>query len=226
MRAARSAIQSHLLGAVPNSDPATNSRLLQLQGVFVSLLDISRGRKLRGCIGVPLQEKPLLSQLTRVAIEATTMDPRFDPVDFDEFRHKIVVEVTILTPAEEIKVKNPLEFRDRVVVGRDGLIVEGLASRGPLLPQVAVEEGFEAEEFLSQCCMKAGLLPDAWLSGRLRVLQFQGQVFSEDEPAVPSPRGTFAQCHRAMRISLGLWCLGLGRIRRGDAKPPGTLCSN
>ncbi len=182
VRAARSAIQSHLLGAVPNSYLATNSRLLQPQGVFVSLLDISRGRNLRGCVGVPLQEKPLLSQLTRMAIEAATMDPRFDPLNFDEFRHKIVVEVTVLTPPEEIKVKNPLEFRDQVVVGRDGVIVEGLGSRGLLLPQVAVEEGFEAEEFLSQCCMKAGLLPDAWLSGRLRVLQFQGQVFSEDEP--------------------------------------------
>ncbi len=182
VRAARSAIQSHLLGARPNSVSTTNAGLLQPRGVFVSILDISRGRELRGCIGVPFREEPLLPQLTRVAVEAATIDPRFDPVGLDEFRDRIVVEVTVLAPAEEVKVKNPLEFRDRIVVGRDGLIVDGLGSRGLLLPQVGLEQGFEAEEFLSECCMKAGLLSDAWLSGRLRVFRFQGQVFSEDQP--------------------------------------------
>ncbi len=182
VRAARLAIQSHLLGTGPNSLPTTSTEFSRPQGVFVSLIDTSRGRDLRGCVGVPFPEKPLVSQLTRVAIEAATVDSRFDPVGLDEFRDRIVVEVTVLTPAQEIKVKNPLEFRDRIVVGRDGLIVDGLGSEGLLLPQVAVEEGFEAEEFLSQCCIKAGLLPDAWLSGTLRVLRFQGQVFSEDQP--------------------------------------------
>lgn len=182
VRGARLAIQSHLLGTSPNSLPTTSAELSRPQGVFVSLIDTSRGRDLRGCVGVPFSEKPLVSQLTRVAIEAATIDPRFDPVGLDELRDRIVVEVTVLTAAEEIKVKNPLEFRDRIVVGRDGLIVDGFGSRGLLLPQVAVEEGFEAEEFLSECCIKAGLLPDAWLSGSLRILRFQGQVFSEDQP--------------------------------------------
>ncbi len=182
VKAARSAIHSHLLGEGPNTLSTTNAELLQPRGVFVSLLDISQGRDLRGCIGTPVPEEPLLSQLTRVAVEAASTDLRFDPVALDEFRDSIVVEVTVLTAAEEIKVQTPLELPDRIVVGRDGLIVDGLGSKGLLLPQVAVDEGLEPEEFLSECCMKAGLLPDAWLSGRLRVLRFQGQVFSEERP--------------------------------------------
>lgn len=182
VKTARSAIQSHLLGTRPNTQSTTNAGLLQPRGVFVSLIDLSRRRDLRGCIGAPFPEEPLLTQLTQVAIEAATMDPRFDPVRLDEFRKSIVVEVTVLTDAEEIKVKTPLELSDRVVVGRDGLIVDGLGSKGLLLPQVAVEEGLGPEDFLSECCMKAGLLPDAWLSGNMRVLRFQGQVFSEEHP--------------------------------------------
>ena len=54
--------------------------------------------------------------------------------------------------------------------------------RGLLLPQVAVDEGFDPEEFLSQCCLKAGMLPDAWLEGKIHVSRFEGQIFSEDKP--------------------------------------------
>jgi hypothetical protein len=46
---------------------------------------------------------------------------------------------------------------------------------------VATEWGFDAEEFLSQTCMKAGLLPDAWLTGAA-VYSFEGQIFTELEP--------------------------------------------
>jgi AMMECR1 domain-containing protein len=51
-----------------------------------------------------------------------------------------------------------------------------------LLPQVAVDEGFDAEEFLNQCCLKAGLMPDAWVIGGVKVARFQGQIFSEERP--------------------------------------------
>lgn len=160
-------------------------RFQEKRGVFVTLLKATVEKELRGCIGAPYPDGSLLTQLSQVAVEAATEDPRFDPVSLSEFKAQITVEVTVLTPPEEVKVDKPLDYRDRVKVGRDGIIVDGRGHRGLLLPQVAVEEGFDSEEFLSQCCLKAGLLPDAWLSGQVRISLFQGQIFSEERPGGP-----------------------------------------
>lgn len=51
---------------------------------------------------------------------------------------------------------------------------------GLLLPQVATEFGLGPEDFLSETCVKAGLMPDAWLSGRVVVQKFQTEIFSEE----------------------------------------------
>ncbi len=142
----------------------------------------ANGRELRGCIGAPYPDGPLLAQLSHVAVEAATEDPRFNSVSLPEFRSKIIIEVTVLTHPEVVKADKPLDYKDRIQVGRDGIIVEGIGFKGLLLPQVAVEEGFDSEEFLSQCCLKAGLLPDAWLAERLQVSRFQGQIFFEMRP--------------------------------------------
>ena len=50
--------------------------------------------------------------------------------------------------------------------------------RGLLLPQVAVEWGWDAEAFLSQTCHKAGLPLDAWKSAA-SIWRFEAEVFSE-----------------------------------------------
>ncbi len=182
VRYARQSIENYLTGLVIPGPLQRNLSLPEKRGVFVSLLDVSREKELRGCIGAPFPDKPLIAQLSQVAIEAATMDPRFTPVDPSEFRNKIAVEVTVLTSPELVRVGSPLEYEDKVVVGRDGLIVDGMGLKGLLLPQVAVDEGLDSQEFLSQACLKAGLLPDAWLTGRVQVSRFQGQVFSEDKP--------------------------------------------
>src|SRR5712664_3950494 len=79
-------------------------------------------------------------------------------------------------------VKHPCARSCNIKVGRDGLFVEGFGTRGLLLPQVAVDEGFDEEEFLNECCLKAGLMPDAWVTGSVKVARFQGQIFSEEAP--------------------------------------------
>ncbi len=179
---ARAAIECHFDGRAINLPHNAGPHLMALRGVFVTLDDSSSGGQLRGCIGNPFPERPLLQQVSLLAVEAATSDPRFPPVKPDELKSNITVEVSVLTIPEAVRVDKPIQYRDEILVGRDGLIVEGLGQRGLLLPQVAVEEGFDTEELLTQCCLKAGLLPDAWLSGGIRVLKFQGQVFSEEKP--------------------------------------------
>jgi AMMECR1 domain-containing protein len=47
---------------------------------------------------------------------------------------------------------------------------------------VAVEYGWDEGEFLTQCCLKALLPPDAWLDPRTKVYKFQAEVFEEEVP--------------------------------------------
>src|SRR2546429_1296889 len=135
---ARQAITHHLDGK--NFDPAdrVNSELSVPRGVFVTLFDEAMSRGLRGCIGNPFPKVSLLIETVRCAVEAATMDPRFDPVRLDEFQQRITLEVTVLSPLEQIIVKNPLDLPLNIEVGRDGLFVEAVGTRGLLLPQVAV----------------------------------------------------------------------------------------
>ena len=179
---ARQAIANHLEGRNSDLTSSESSEFGIPRGVFVTLFDEAMSRVLRGCIGNPFPKASLLIETARCAVEAATMDPRFDPVRLDEFQQGITVEVTVLSPLEHVIVRSPLDLPLNIEVGRDGLLVEAIGTRGLLLPQVAVDEGFDAEEFLNQCCLKAGLMPDAWMTRDARVARFQGQIFSEERP--------------------------------------------
>ena len=182
VKTARAAVETHLSGKEFQAQAVASPGLKEERGVFVTLLDHVNGGNLRGCIGIPFPTRSLLEQVRVAAVEAATTDFRFEPVSLEELQKRIVLEATVLSVMEPIWVKNPLDLRENILVGRDGLMVEGKGSHGLLLPQVAVDEGFDSEEFLSQCCLKADLPPDAWLTGDVRVSRFQGQVFAEEKP--------------------------------------------
>lgn len=149
-------------------------------GAFVTAL-LLPDRRLRGCIGIPEPIYTLRQTLVNAAVDAVLSDPRFEPVREEEIE-KLLIEVTVLTPPVLLSVRNPWELPMQVVVGRDGLIVERGRFRGLLLPQVAVEEGWDSEEFLENTCWKAGLPQDAWMDMRTKVYVFQGEIFSEEQP--------------------------------------------
>lgn len=94
----------------------------------------------------------------------------------------ITIEVSVLTPPEIIHVDDPNDYPSRVLVGRDGLIIGKGRNRGLLLPQVPVELGWNSTEFLSHCCVKAGLQKDEWRKKGLEVYSFQAILFKEHEP--------------------------------------------
>ena len=182
VKTARAAVETHLAGQQFQALADVSPGLKEERGVFVTLLDHVKGGNLRGCIGIPFPTRSLLEQVRVAAVQAATTDFRFEPVTLEELQKRIVLEATVLSVMEPIWVKNPLDLRENILVGRGGLMVEGMGSHGLLLPQVAVDEGFDSEEFLSQCCLKADLPPDAWLTRDVRVSRFQGQVFAEEKP--------------------------------------------
>jgi uncharacterized protein (TIGR00296 family) len=159
-----------------------SEKLKQPCGVFVTINSVKNGEKdLRGCIGYPYPTTPLVQAVIDSAISAATNDPRFPPLSQREL-DQVVFEVSVLTPPELIKVNNPKEYCSRVRVGEDGLIVERGVYKGLLLPQVPVEWKWDAEEFLCQCCNKAGLLSDYWLREGTKIYKFQALIFEEEKP--------------------------------------------
>ena len=148
------------------------------RGVFVTLNKrINAIKELRGCIGRPYPVMLLGDAIIISAINAATEDPRFMSVTIKEV-DDIEIEVTVLTMPYKLEGK-PEELPGKIEIGRHGLIVQKGFNSGLLLPQVAEEHGFNAEEFLTQTCMKAGLTPDAWFDPDTQICAFEGQIFSQ-----------------------------------------------
>ncbi len=158
-------------------------KLWRQSGVFVTLNTAKPPHELRGCIGFPYPDEPLVNATIKAAIYAATEDPRFPPVPLDEFTNSIILELTVLTQPQALKMRDRKSLPDLIQVGRHGLIVEGMGSSGLLLPQVATEWNWDSSEFLMNCCLKAGLPPDSWLLDAVEVKVFEGEIFEELAPA-------------------------------------------
>ncbi|MFW5905243.1 MAG: AmmeMemoRadiSam system protein A [archaeon] len=176
---ARVVIERYLEDGEMPDPPETvdTSSLEDHRGAFVTL---ESGGLLRGCIGRPYPRQPVFEAIRESAIGAATNDPRFDPVDRDEF-HDVTLEVSVLTEPEAVTVPDGDETLP-IEVGRDGLIVENGVRSGLLLPQIPVEHGWDVETFLSQTCRKAGLSGQCWRDESVTVERFSAAVFHETDP--------------------------------------------
>ena len=157
---------------VPENTPNT------LKGDMGAFVTLNKDGLLRGCIGYPEPIAPLVNAVIDVAISAAVNDPRFSSVTVNEL-DDLEIEVSVLTKPELIEVEKPEEYMDKIKVGDDGLIIERGPYKGLLLPQVALEWGWNVEEFLYNTCVKAGLTADCWLYPDVKIYKFGSQIFSE-----------------------------------------------
>lgn len=168
---ARRAIEERLRGRGLPAFEGLAEELRRNSGAFVTLRRRA-DRGLRGCIGYVEPRYPLAEAVALAAVAAATADGRFDPVTLEELG-LLALDVSVLGPTF------PIELKD-VVVGRHGLIVECAGRRGLLLPQVALEWGWDAALFLEQACRKASLPRDAWRHPETRLLAFEAEVLGDD----------------------------------------------
>ena len=102
VRLAREAIEKHLNEKRTIKTPAgLDEKFYRKMGVFVTLNThnhLGVGGELRGCIGQPLPERPLLEALIDSAISSAVHDPRFEKVKPKELDN-LVVEISVL-PAD------------------------------------------------------------------------------------------------------------------------------
>jgi len=157
LKLARKSIETYVLKKQVLNEEITDKRLLANGATFVT---INRQRRLRGCIGNIQPTMPLHRSVVQNAVAACSRDGRFMPISPPELED-IEIEVTVLSPLE------PLLEPEDISIGKHGLyIVKGDRS-GILLPQVAEEYSWDANTFLEQVSIKAGLDRNAWKSARL-----------------------------------------------------------
>ncbi|MBI4258039.1 MAG: TIGR00296 family protein [Thaumarchaeota archaeon] len=158
-------------------------RLHEKRGIFVTINKThGEGELLRGCIGFPLPDKPLIQGVVEASLSSALRDPRFPPVSKEELPH-ILFEVSVLTPPTLLKVGDPRDYPSQIHVGTDGLILEWKLGSGLLLPQIAVEMSWNPEDFLSNTCVKAGAPPNEWLNHNTKIYRFQAETFEEESPS-------------------------------------------
>jgi uncharacterized protein len=138
-------------------------------GAFVT---IRNQGQLRGCIGYVVSEKSLPETIAEVAVKAATQDPRFIPVGGDEL-NDITIEISVLSKIEL------LTDVGSIVIGVHGLYLEGEYHRGLLLPQVAIENAWDAENFITQVGRKAGITDFHLNHPDVNIYTFTADVFDE-----------------------------------------------
>ena len=171
---ARLALEARVAGDRPPNVACIGPLALHC-GAFVS---IHNGDELRGCLGRLSTHSPLGATLVYLGGAVADSDPRFPPVSPTELP-LLQMEISLLTP------ERPIRSIDEIRVGQHGVIVEQGRSRGLLLPQVAVEFGWDRETFVQQACVKAQLPGDAWRTGA-RLFVFEARIFAERAPAETS----------------------------------------
>jgi len=153
---------------VEEENPFLNKHL----GAFVTL---KKHGKLRGCIGVFEPDIPLYQVVRDMAIAAATKDNRFFPVSKDELG-ELEYEISVLSPLRKVDSWREIE------IGKHGVqIRKGLRS-GVFLPQVATENNWDLDTFMSTLCVqKVGLPADCWKDPETEIYVFTAQVFGENE---------------------------------------------
>jgi AmmeMemoRadiSam system protein B/AmmeMemoRadiSam system protein A len=138
-------------------EPA-NPELLRNGGAFVTLTENGR---LRGCIGHFGEDVPLWQVVAAMAHDAAYRDPRFRPVEPEEW-DRLSLEISVLSPLKRIHDISEFHY------GQEGIYIKKGWHSGTFLPQVAEEVNWTKEEFLGHCAQdKAGLSWDGWKDAEL-----------------------------------------------------------
>ena len=154
-----------------NQYPKPTQVLYTKCGAFVTL---HKAGKLRGCIGYVIAAKPLYKTVQEVAQSSAFSDPRFSPVTENEIPN-LEIEISVLTPLRKISSVDEIE------VGTHGIMIKSGYSSGLLLPQVATEQGWNRDTFLTHTCYKAGLAGDCWKNPGTEIEIFSAIVFNEKD---------------------------------------------
>ncbi|MBE6452788.1 MAG: AmmeMemoRadiSam system protein B [Alphaproteobacteria bacterium] len=151
---------------IPTRDEYPNS-LFDKGASFVTL---KIDNKLRGCIGSLLPSQAIATDIADNTYSAAMADERFSPLQQNELAN-IRFTVSLLSGYERISFKSEEDLLNKIVKGKDGLVIRDGDRQGVLLPSVW-NEITDSKEFLTTLKIKAGLSPSYW-SDNIKIFRFR-----------------------------------------------------
>ncbi len=151
---ARVSIDHGLEHAVPVSvTPADFDAGVAKHGASFVTLYLDGG--LRGCIGSLEAYRPLIEDVAGNAFAAAFDDPRFEPLQREDFV-ELVIHLSVLSAPEPLSFSDEDDLLRKLRPDIDGLIIEAHGKRATYLP--SVWEMLPAPlDFLTELKQKAGL---------------------------------------------------------------------
>jgi len=142
-----------------------------LEKHFGAFVTIKKHGQLRGCIGRFQPDIPLYQVVIEMAVSAATEDHRFYPITEDEL-DELEYEISALSTLKKVDSWKDIQINKHGVQIRKGL------RSGVFLPQVATENNWDLDTFMSVLCQqKAGLPVDCWKDSETEIYVFTAQVF-------------------------------------------------
>ncbi|MBI4115700.1 MAG: AmmeMemoRadiSam system protein A [Candidatus Omnitrophica bacterium] len=152
MQIAKGTLESYVKKKEVSSFKVTDPSLLEPRACFVTL---KKGGELRGCIGLLSPQRPLFEEVIRMTCAAASEDFRFSPVQPEELSD-IEIEISVLSVLEKIHSANEIE------IGQHGIVVKRGDRSGTFLPEVAVQMGWNAQEFVEMCAQEKAHLGEGF----------------------------------------------------------------
>ncbi len=164
VKLARQTIETYVKdGKVINPPQPLTDEMKEKAGVFVSLH--KKNGSLRGCIGTFSPTTSNVAQeIISNAIESSTRDPRFPPMQTDELAD-LDISVDVLSAPEAVKDKKELDAKNY------GIIVKSGSRKGLLLPDLPGVN--TPAEQIAICRQKAGIGPNE----KVELLRFRVRRF-------------------------------------------------
>ena len=155
----------------PNLD-ALPDKLAEPAACFVTL---HKDGLLRGCIGSMEASEPLAKAVAWAAFSAGFRDPRFASLRQEEM-DELALEISILSPMQDIPVSSEQELLSTLRPGIDGLLLEERWRHAVYLPSVWKQLPVSLD-FVRQLKIKGGWPANYW-SEDMRAKRFQSQTIS------------------------------------------------
>lgn len=176
---ARNAIAQELAATVSNLAVEHAADTARLDAPGASFVTLTRQGDLRGCIGTLEAWRPLRRDVVENALAAAFRDPRFAPLDREEFE-LVAIEVSLLGASQLMSFADEEDALAQLETGLDGLIFTCGQRRSTFLPQVW-ESLPEPRRFLAQLKRKAGFAGDFW-SPQVELARYRVKKWKEHRP--------------------------------------------
>ena len=148
----------------------------QVQQIAASFVSLHIQNNLRGCIGSLAATQALIIDVVQHAYASAFQDTRFTSVTMEELS-KIDIEISVLTPQQQISCRDQNELLEQLTAGEDGLTIEDGGRRATFLPSVWKQLP-EKNTFLRRLKNKAGMDENHW-SNSFRAYTYRSVCFTD-----------------------------------------------